>query len=43
MLLAGTIEPDRFLLDELFDLVLDDIIRADSGFKAFIGDATESR
>jgi hemerythrin-like metal-binding protein len=38
MLLVGEIEPGRFLLDELFDLVLDDIIRADGGFKAFIGD-----
>jgi hemerythrin-like metal-binding protein len=38
MLLAGTVQPGRFLLDELFDMILDDIIRADGGFKAFLGD-----
>lgn len=43
MLLAGEIEPSRFFLDELFDLVLDDIIRADSGFKAFIGNSPGRR
>ena len=38
-LLAGEIEPGRALLDELFDMILDDVIRADSGFKAFLDDA----
>ncbi len=43
MLLTGEIEPGRFFLDELFDLVLDDIIRADGGFKAFIGTSAGAR
>lgn len=36
MLLAGKIKPGRILLDELFDMILDDVIRADSGFKTFL-------
>ncbi len=40
MLLAGAISPGRHLLDELFDMILDDVIRADSGFKAFLDDAS---
>jgi hemerythrin-like metal-binding protein len=35
-LLAGKIKPGRNLLDELFDMILDDVIRADSGFKSFL-------
>jgi len=38
-LLAGKIRPGRPLLDELFDMILDDVIRADSGFKAFLDGA----
>ena len=38
MLLAGKIKPGRTFLDELFDMILDDVIRADSGFKAFLVD-----
>lgn len=29
-------KPDRDLLDELFDMVVDDMIRADGGFKTFL-------
>jgi hemerythrin-like metal-binding protein len=43
MLLAGEVTPSRFFLDELFDLILDDIIRADSGFKAFIGNSADGK
>lgn len=43
MMLTGEIEPSRFFLDELFDLVLDDIIRADGGFKSFIGTSADYR
>lgn len=39
-LLAGAVSPGRHLLDELFDMILDDVIRADSGFKAFLDDAS---
>lgn len=39
MLLANKIRPGRALLDELFDMILDDVIRADSGFKAFLDGA----
>ena len=33
---AGEKSADHALLDELFDLMLDDIIRADSAFKSFL-------
>ena len=36
MLLAGRLKPNRFLLDEMFDLILDDLIRADGAFKSFL-------
>jgi len=36
MLLAGQLKPNRFLLDELFDMIVDDIIRADGDFKTFL-------
>lgn len=39
LLLAGEIKLGRALFDELFDMLLDDVIRADSGFKAFLDDA----
>lgn len=38
-LLSGKVKPGRALLDELFDMILDDVIRADSGFKAFLDGA----
>lgn len=38
-LLAGKIKPGRALLDELFDMILDDVIRADSGLKTFLDEA----
>jgi hemerythrin-like metal-binding protein len=36
MLQSGRLKPNRFLLDELFDLILDDLIRADGAFKSFL-------
>lgn len=33
---AGERPANRTLLDDLFDLVMDDIIKADSGFKSFL-------
>ena len=36
MLLAGQLKPDRFMLDELFDMIVDDVIRADGDFKTFL-------
>jgi hemerythrin-like metal-binding protein len=38
LLLAGQLKPNRFLLDELFDMLLDDVIRADGEFKTFLED-----
>jgi len=35
-IVAGEKTADKDLLDELFDMILDDIIRADSGFKSFL-------
>lgn len=36
MLLAGQLKPNRFMLDELFDMIVDDVIRADGDFKTFL-------
>ena len=36
MLLEGRLKPNKFLLDELFDMILDDVIRADGDFKSFL-------
>ena len=36
-LLDGRAEPDRRFLDDLFDMLLDDVIRADGGFKSYLG------
>jgi hemerythrin len=36
MLLAGQLKPDRLMLDELFDMIVDDVIRADGDFKTFL-------
>ena len=33
---TGEKKPDKHLLDELYDMIIDDIIRADSGFKSFL-------
>jgi len=45
--LAGRRSFDKDLLDDLYDMILDDIIRADSGFKSFLHSknmvASESR
>ena len=36
LLLKGQLKPNRFLLDELYDLIVDDVIRADGPFKSFL-------
>ena len=36
MLLAGQLKPNRLMLDELFDMIVDDVIRADGDFKTFL-------
>lgn len=36
MLLKGQLKPNRFLLDELYDMIVDDVIRADGPFKSFL-------
>ncbi len=36
MVAIGQIEDGGSLLDELYDLILDDVIRADPGFKSFL-------
>ena len=38
LLLAGQLKPNRFLLDELFDMIVDDVVRADGEFKTFLED-----
>ena|SRR5579871_3593121 len=42
LLLSGRLRPNRFLLDELFDMILDDVIRADGAFKSFLEDSDVS-